>query len=31
VISINSINYTILDIASQKLMTDYGLQVVYRS
>ena len=30
VISINSINYTILDIASQKLMTDYGLQVVYR-
>jgi DNA-directed RNA polymerase subunit RPC12/RpoP len=30
IISINSINYTILDIASQKLMTDYGLQVVYR-
>ena len=30
IISINSINYTILDIGSQKLMTDYGVQVVYK-
>ena len=30
IISINSINYTILDIGTQKLMTDYGLQVVYK-
>lgn len=30
VISINPINYTNLDIGSQKLMTEYGVLVVYR-
>jgi len=30
IISINTINYTHLDIGSQKLMTDYGVMVVYK-
>jgi hypothetical protein len=30
IISINSINYTFLDIGSQKLMTEYGLLIVYK-
>lgn len=30
VISINTINYTNLDIGTQKLMTEYGVMVVYR-
>ena len=30
IISINSINYTFLDIGTQKLMTEYGVLVVYR-
>lgn len=30
VISINTINYTNLDIGSQKLMTEYGVLIVYR-
>jgi hypothetical protein len=30
IISINSINYTNLDIGTQKLMTEYGVLVVYR-
>jgi DNA-directed RNA polymerase subunit RPC12/RpoP len=30
VISINAINYTNLDIGSQKLMTEYGVLIVYR-
>jgi len=30
IVSINTLSYTILDIGTQKLMTDYGLLVVYR-
>lgn len=30
IISINTINYTYLDIGTQKLMTEYGVTVVYR-
>lgn len=30
IISINPINYTYLDIGTQKLMTEYGVLVVYR-
>jgi DNA-directed RNA polymerase subunit RPC12/RpoP len=30
IISINPINYTIIDIGSQKLLTDYGVFIVYR-
>jgi DNA-directed RNA polymerase subunit RPC12/RpoP len=30
IVSINTLTYTILDIGTQKLMTDYGLLVVYR-
>jgi hypothetical protein len=30
IVSINTLAYTILDIGTQKLMTDYGLLVVYR-
>jgi DNA-directed RNA polymerase subunit RPC12/RpoP len=30
IISINSINYTFLDIGTQKLMTEYGVMVVYK-
>jgi DNA-directed RNA polymerase subunit RPC12/RpoP len=30
IISINSINYTHLDIGTQKLMTDYGVTVIYK-
>lgn len=30
IISINTINYTMLDIGTQKLMTEYGVLVVYR-
>lgn len=30
IISITAINYTILDIGTQKLMTEYGVLVVYR-
>lgn len=30
IISINSINYTNLDIGTQKLMTEYGVLIVYR-
>jgi DNA-directed RNA polymerase subunit RPC12/RpoP len=30
IVSINSINYTHLDIGSQKLMTEYGVLVVYK-
>lgn len=30
IISINSINYTFLDIGTQKLMTEYGVLVVYK-
>ncbi len=30
IISINSINYTYLDIGTQKLLTEYGILVVYR-
>jgi hypothetical protein len=30
IISINSINYTILDIGSQKLMTEYGVLIVFK-
>ena len=30
IISINSINYTFLDIGTQKLMTEYGVMVIYR-
>ena len=30
IISINSINYTFLDIGTQKLMTEYGVLVIYR-
>ncbi|MFO1475459.1 MAG: hypothetical protein U1F98_02265 [Verrucomicrobiota bacterium] len=30
IISINSINYTFLDIGSQKLMTEYGVLIVYK-
>lgn len=30
IISINSINYTYLDIGTQKLMTEYGVLVVYK-
>jgi DNA-directed RNA polymerase subunit RPC12/RpoP len=29
IVSINSINYTFLDIGTQKLMTEYGVMVVY--
>jgi len=30
IISINSLNYTHIDIGSQRLLTDYALQVIYR-
>lgn len=30
IISINSINYTFLDIGTQKLMTEYGVLIVYK-
>jgi ribosomal protein S27E len=30
IISINSINYTYLDIGTQKLMTEYGVLVIYK-
>lgn len=30
IISISSINYTILDIGTQKLMTEYGVLIVYK-
>jgi DNA-directed RNA polymerase subunit RPC12/RpoP len=30
IVSINPINYTFLDIGTQKLMTEYGVLVVYR-
>jgi DNA-directed RNA polymerase subunit RPC12/RpoP len=30
IISINTINYTFLDIGTQKLMTEYGVMVVYK-
>jgi len=30
IININSINYTFLDIGTQKLMTEYGVLVVYK-
>jgi DNA-directed RNA polymerase subunit RPC12/RpoP len=30
IISINSINYTFLDIGTQKLMTEYGVMVIYK-
>lgn len=30
IISINTLNYTHIDIGSQKLLTDYGIMVVYR-
>ncbi len=30
IISINTLNYTYLDIGSQKLLTDFGVLVVYR-
>jgi DNA-directed RNA polymerase subunit RPC12/RpoP len=30
IVSINSINYTFLDIGTQKLMTEYGVLVVYK-
>jgi hypothetical protein len=30
IISINPINYTFLDIGTQKLMTEYGVLIVYR-
>jgi len=30
IVSINTLSYTILDIGTQKLMTDYGLLIVYR-
>jgi DNA-directed RNA polymerase subunit RPC12/RpoP len=30
IISINTLSYTHLDIGSQKLMTDYGVMIVYR-
>jgi DNA-directed RNA polymerase subunit RPC12/RpoP len=31
IISINTLNYTFLDIGTQKLLTDFGLLVVYRA
>jgi DNA-directed RNA polymerase subunit RPC12/RpoP len=30
IVSINSINYTFLDIGTQKLMTEYGVLVIYK-
>jgi hypothetical protein len=30
IISINTLNYTTLDIGSQKIMTDFGVMIVYR-
>ena len=30
IVSINSINYTYLDIGTQKLMTEYGVMVIYK-
>jgi ribosomal protein S27E len=30
IISINSLNYTFLDIGTQKLMTEYGILIVYK-
>ena len=30
VVSVNAINYSTLDIGSQKILTDYGIMVVYR-
>jgi len=30
-VSINTLNYTHLDIGSQKLMTDFGVLIVYRA
>jgi DNA-directed RNA polymerase subunit RPC12/RpoP len=30
IISINSINYTFLDIGTQKLMTEYGVLIIYK-
>jgi DNA-directed RNA polymerase subunit RPC12/RpoP len=30
IVSINSINYTFLDIGTQKLMTEYGVMVIYK-
>ena len=30
VISISPINYTVLDIGTQKLMTEFGVLIVYR-
>ena len=30
IISINSINYTFLDIGTQKLMTEYGVTIIYK-
>jgi hypothetical protein len=30
IVSINTLAYTHLDIGSQKLMTDYGVMVVYK-
>ena len=30
VVSITAINYSVLDIGSQKLMTDYGVMIVYK-
>ncbi len=30
IISINTFNYTILDIGTQKLMTEYGVLIVYK-
>lgn len=31
IISITPLNYTHIDIATQKLMTDYALQIIYRA
>jgi hypothetical protein len=30
IISVNTLSYTYVDIGSQKLLTDYGVLVVYR-
>lgn len=30
IVSINSINYTFLDIGTQKLMTEYGVMIIYK-
>jgi hypothetical protein len=31
IVSINALNYTHVDIGSQKILTDYAIQIIYRA